>query len=190
VDRHSRLAVPDAVELERHPGCACGLDAVRLGLGRAVLGFDGDLFTIRFDGGDVAVPARGEWSGDAVVSASAVRVWTDDLPAGDPVSFRVRDGKLLVGSLLLPCEWLAEGAVETDLALNADIVALLRAGERLDDSQLKAMGLLSKVRAAKRERTKRISRAAANLRELGVKRADIVALVDSAVGDRPSRTQT
>jgi hypothetical protein len=156
-------------------------------LGPALLSFEGGFLSIESGNVCAVMHATGEWHGRATFNQRILEALVRVPPDHDPVPFGYADGHLLIGTVACKCDWqLASHAFIADLH-NLSLLDLLAIERTLPRVEIKTTELGILVGNALQLREQKIGRAVNALKDLGVTRADINALVDAGIVARLKR---
>lgn len=153
-------------------------------LGPALLAFDGTLLSI--ESGDVAaiMRASGEWHGRATFSAEILRAVATIPPLQNPVPIAYADGHLLIGSMIIPCQWQLTSQALIDGMENPSLLDLLVLERTLSRNEMRGSALGKRIVGAVREAERHIHRAWVQLAELEVGENEIRGLVEAKIARR------
>lgn len=156
----------------------------RAKLGPVLLSFEGGFLMI--ESGEIAkaMTANGEWLGRATFSPEILRALALVPPAQDPIPISYADGRLLVGSMTVVCQWeIVSKATVKDL-LNLSLVDMLALSRSLPRAEILGTDWRKKVRSAVEKSERRIKNAAVQLVDLEITESDIRALVEARIANR------
>ncbi|MEQ1861833.1 MAG: hypothetical protein ABMA13_18090 [Chthoniobacteraceae bacterium] len=139
----------------------------------AVLSFDGSFLVIELGGGGVGVPAKGIWPGQARVVGEFVTSLMKAPPVGNPIVFKIMDGRIFAGSASIGCAWQAAEAKKIELPVNATPLNFLRISETYTDEEIRDAGLHKLIKLAREGRDEKVARAAHHLASLGITADDL-----------------
>ena len=142
---------------------------------------NGELF-VSVPGVETSADATGVLPGRVRVPFWFVRGLAKIPPPGDPLVVKVRDGKLMIGSVSAPCIVEYESREKIELPLNATPLSILKLAYRHTPMEIESSGLAKPVADAEEWRDGQITRAHNHLYELGVTREELVELVDRKIG--------
>lgn len=148
---------------------------------QVVLSFDGELLNMDMSRARIKVPARGSWDRHVRVTALLLVSIVKLPPPGDPITLRVENGRLLVGTTSCPCEWQAPVKSLIQLPLYADTPMLLALKLRYTTDQIRTSGLQKAVDEAEEKCNRDIDFAVKGLAKYGIKPTDLRSLVDQAL---------
>jgi hypothetical protein len=148
---------------------------------QAVLSFDGACLHIELGGMAVAPAAIGQWSGQARVTGKFVLALAKVLPEGDPVKFSVDGDRLRVGTSVAKCAWKVGWNRTISLPEQPSHLQVLSLPVQHELFEIEASGYSGMLSESQAWREEKISDALKMLRDLGVTREDIEAVVDQAI---------
>lgn len=158
--------------------------AKRRKLGPALLAFEGGFLSIESGEATAVMHATGEWHGRARFSAEILRALATYPPPEDPVTVSYAEDHLLIGSMTIPCQWdIPFKAIVQDLVAPG-LVDLLAMDRTLPRAEIAGTGLRQAIRSAKEKAERRISNAAAQLKDLDVSENEIRDLVEAKIRRR------
>lgn len=146
---------------------------------QAVLTFDGAAFAIEVPGVSAAAAATGQWRGQARVSAHFLVAQAEMPQDTDPFRIRIENGRLYVNTSSIEAVWEEAADDHIWLPMNAPLKMVLSVAYHHTPDAITKSGLTDMVDAAKKERDKRLGKAAEALSEFGVTRAELRAIVDA-----------
>lgn len=149
----------------------------RKNVGEALLIYDVGRLLIRVGGAEFAVPATGEWRGEARVSASLLRALAKVPPVQDPIIVQVNAGRLRIAGTSMTCHWQKPNTATVEVPLDLDLRGRLRLAFEHSDEQLQQAGVAPLVADARGEMEKCIADAAKALAPLGISPVDVRTLV-------------
>lgn len=132
----------------------------------------------------VVMRAEGEWHGRVRFSPEVLRAVATVPPSENPVRIRYADGKVRIGTMMIPCDWQALSNPLMEKVINPDLLDLLAMGANLSRTELAGSPLGLRVQEAESERDKRLRKAARELSVLGISEATLLSLVAEAVRSR------
>lgn len=154
----------------------------RRNVGEAMLMHDVNRLVIRVAGVEFAIPAVGEWDGEARVAASFLRALAKVPPSQDPVVVHVQAGRLRIASSSMACQWQPPNTATIEVPLNQDLRARLRLAFEHSEADLRRSGIAPLIADAREEMERRIDAAARQLAPLGVSPADLRTLAIARMG--------
>ncbi len=149
---------------------------------QAVVGFSDGQLWLRCGGARFEVGAQGHWPGEARVASAVLYAISRVPPPASSLTLSLKDDKLQIGSSVATCYWQAVGSAVIDLALDLDLVELLRLGEQHDDAALEQSGILPEVQAARIRMSRKIATASRALVALGIDDAKLHQWVREQLG--------
>ena len=103
-----------------------------------VLSFEVNQLVIGCVGASTGIDASGRWSGRAILPSRALLRLARLLPSDDPIRLEVQGGRLSVGTVTMPCEWLESRAVQIELPLNPSLPVLLSVARAYSRSEIES----------------------------------------------------
>lgn len=156
----------------------------RLVMGPVLMAFEGEFLS--FESGDVTavMRAEGEWQGRATFSPQVLRALATVPPDADPISIAYAEGRILIGSMTIPCQWTLPRHELAHELENPCLVDLLALGRTITRAELKGSDLGKRISNASETAERRIRNAAAQLIELEISARDIRALMEARIATR------
>lgn len=147
----------------------------------AVLSFDGACLHIELGGMTVTPAAKGSWGGQVRVSGHFILGLAKIPPAGDPVIFRVADGRFSLGSSSVACQWQQPWLKQIELPMNPALGELLSLRFRYTQEEIVQSGLAAVVADAEAKTERKLTAALEALKEFHVIMPDLKALTEQAL---------
>ncbi|MGB5817624.1 MAG: hypothetical protein WBH85_04400 [Thermoanaerobaculia bacterium] len=152
----------------------------------AVLSFDGQALGIEMTGMSLGIPATGEWDGEVLVPASLILRLRRHLPSGDQLEVSVRKERLWIEDFSVSCKRQPAMGNRIELPLDPTLQEILSLPHRYSRVTIERSGQSKMVEEAEEKMERCISRAAVNLKPLGVEPSDVRWIVVKTL-DRYSR---
>lgn len=156
----------------------------RTKLGPVLMAYEAGFLS--FESGEVTavMHAEGVWNGRAKFKPSIIQVLAIVPPEWDPVPISYADGRLLIGSMTVPCTWdLVSNEFIKNLQ-NPGLVDLLAMGRTIPRADLKVTELGHKIDRAAAQAEKLVKAAAKHLQRLEIEERDIYELVEARIAKR------
>lgn len=156
----------------------------RMMLGPVLMAFEGGFLS--FESGEVttAMRAEGEWQGRAVFSPGILRALATVPPDIDPIPIAYAEGRILIGSMTIPCKWTLPRQELAHEIENPGLVDLLALGRTLTRGEVRGTELGKRIRSAIEKTDRRIRNAATQLNELDISEQEIRALLEARIASR------
>src|SRR5487761_2750013 len=132
----------------------------RLKFGTVLLAFESEFLSIESGEDTSVMNATGEWHGRASFSPEILRALAMVPPAQDPVQITYKDGRLLIGSMNIICEWHTVSQAFIHDLENPSILDLLAMKDTVPRSIIRGDGLGQRIRSAHEKAERRIKNAA------------------------------
>jgi hypothetical protein len=139
----------------------------------AVLSFDGQSLGIEMTGMAFEVPATGEWEGEVLVPAGLIVRLGRHLPSGDQLAVSVKKERLWIEDFSVSCKRQPAFGKRIELPMDPTLQQILSLPHHYSRVTIERSGLTKTVEEAEEKMERCISRAAVNLRPLGVEPADV-----------------
>jgi len=133
-----------------------------------MISFEGTDLHFVMQGMKTMIAGQGYWPGTARVSAKYSIPLIKLPPEEEPVTLRVKDGKLRIGTYSISCRWQTTVFVPIDLPLDAPPIETLRLRFKYPLDDLAGAGLLPKLGDLEQEARKKIKKAAGLLTSYGI----------------------
>ena len=151
---------------------------------RAILGFDGNFFTIEARDTMATAQAVGSWPGNASVSVSLLAALLAAPPVEDPVTVTCDGEHVQFGPVKLGCRWQPVSRQLLKLPPAADWIRGLALSYTQPRGVLVQQGLVREVGASKRKLSIIVAKAAKSLAPLGITTEDVQAFVERQLEER------
>jgi hypothetical protein len=139
----------------------------------AVLSFDGQALGIEMTGMAFELPATGEWDGEVLVPAALILRLRRHLPSGNQLQVSVRKERLWIEDFSVSCKQQPAFGKRIELPLDPTLQEILSLPHHYSRVTIERSGLSKTVEEAEEKMERCISRAAVNLRPLGVQASDV-----------------
>ncbi len=147
----------------------------------AVLSFDDSCLHVEIGGMSVAIGAQGHWPGQARVPGRFIVALAEIPPRGDPLSFRVQDGRLHIGTSTVACAWQSSWSNLIELPMGASEAELLSLRFHNTSVEIAQAGLAKALEEAELSLRNKIFTALESLKEFHVTQEDLIAVVKTAL---------
>src|SRR5262249_20670856 len=139
----------------------------------AIISYDDDSLHIDLGGMSVAIPAIGEWPGQARVPGDFILSMARLPPTTDPLILLVEDARFHFGSASVGCAWQAPWSALIDLPMNPTFKTILALRFRYTEEEIRASGWIERLRTAEEYRDHFIVTMSRRLAHFGVRPDDL-----------------
>ncbi len=133
----------------------------------------------------VTIPAIGDWSGQAIVSARFIKAFVLEPPVSDPVNIKIIDSSMVIETLSVPCIWNSIPCVGIVLPPFSESKVVLSVSYNYTPEEIRKSGLTEIVSLVEKKRDLCISKAHEHLEIFGVSQNDIRQLIDEKIKVMP-----
>jgi hypothetical protein len=156
----------------------------RLKLGPVLMAYEGGFLS--FESGEVTavMHAEGVWNGRVTFKPSIVQVLAIVPPEWDPVPISYAEGRLLIGSMTIPCSWDLVSHEFIQNLQNPGLVDLLAMARTIPRADLKSTKLGRSITSAVAQAEKTVKVAAKQLSKLEIEESDILELLEARIAKR------
>ena len=142
-----------------------------------VLTFEDDCLTINATGVAIKVAGQGSLRGQAYLYWRTLVGVATIPPTDDPVIIKIENGRLIIGTSSLACQWQESILNLIELPMDAPLRTVLGLRAKYTDEQIARSALVESLWEAERRRDELIIQASKLLEPLGVEYSDLVQLV-------------
>jgi hypothetical protein len=156
----------------------------RLKLGPVLMAYEAGYLSFESGEATAVMRAEGIWHGRARFKPSIIQVLALVPPQWDPVPISYAEGRLLIGSMTIPCTWDLVSHEFIQNLQNPGLVDLLAMARTIPRADLKATELGRKILSAIAQAEKTVTVAAKHLKKLEIEEGDILELVEARIAKR------
>ena len=146
-----------------------------------LLVYEGGYLSIESGEVTAVMNATGEWQGRATFSPDILRALVMVPSLDDPFHISYDDGHLLIGNIIIICQWNTFSQAFIHDLTNPNLIDLLALRETLPRSEIGGTEIGKKTRSAHEKAERRILNAAMQLQDFEITEAEIRQLVEKKV---------